>query len=349
MIITFFYLLLGSDSSDTSTWVSKGSFGSNIESWGIVGIIVGSLITFVIISACLIVFCMKRRRKHAKNVEDDHHNEKNAAAAAAGASVNTTGYMNGNGLVHSNLTMQTTMGSSSGNVSVDKNSHHHGVGYPNGGVPGNNGSVNQMHMITTNDGRVVGPDTLNHVMSPVQSWSADVLLGHYGKVQQARERKEPPPVMKIEEVLPDGSGGGGSGGSCSTGSDNPSRESVAYDEGTGVILNMSYPLTHNHLMTNSHLNPHHTNLNSTGDWRGYENVHYNNQGQYTVQYTHQVPYGDSVPYVYDPNMQSVNWAEAYVPRSETPSESDSQTDTQVPYDPRYGNPHRRSTAAVSQV
>ena len=37
-------------------------------------------------------------------------------------------------------------------------------------------------------------------MSPVQSWPADVLLSHYDKVKQARERNEAPPLMRIETI-----------------------------------------------------------------------------------------------------------------------------------------------------
>lgn len=36
--------------------------------------------------------------------------------------------------------------------------------------------------------------------SPVQSWPADILLSHYDKVKQARERNEAPPVMRIETL-----------------------------------------------------------------------------------------------------------------------------------------------------
>lgn len=43
-------------------------------------------------------------------------------------------------------------------------------------------------------------------MSPVQSWPADILLSHYDKVKQARERNEAPPVMRIE-TLEHGSAG----------------------------------------------------------------------------------------------------------------------------------------------
>lgn len=36
--------------------------------------------------------------------------------------------------------------------------------------------------------------------SPVQSWPADILISHYDKVKQARERNEAPPVMRIETL-----------------------------------------------------------------------------------------------------------------------------------------------------
>lgn len=37
-------------------------------------------------------------------------------------------------------------------------------------------------------------------ISPVQSWPADILLSHYDKVKQAKERNEIPPVMRIETL-----------------------------------------------------------------------------------------------------------------------------------------------------
>lgn len=41
---------------------------------------------------------------------------------------------------------------------------------------------------------------LTEAMSPIQSWPADILLSHYDKVKQARERNEAPPVMRIETL-----------------------------------------------------------------------------------------------------------------------------------------------------
>ncbi|KAH7938036.1 hypothetical protein HPB49_019389 [Dermacentor silvarum] len=36
-------------------------------------------------------------------------------------------------------------------------------------------------------------------ISPVNSWPASVLLDHYNKVQQAKQRHEPPPIMMVED------------------------------------------------------------------------------------------------------------------------------------------------------
>lgn len=41
---------------------------------------------------------------------------------------------------------------------------------------------------------------LGDAMSPVQSWPAELLISHYDKVKQARERNEAPPVMRIETL-----------------------------------------------------------------------------------------------------------------------------------------------------
>lgn len=40
----------------------------------------------------------------------------------------------------------------------------------------------------------------NNNISPIQSWPADILLSHYDKVKQARERNEAPPVMRFESI-----------------------------------------------------------------------------------------------------------------------------------------------------
>jgi hypothetical protein len=37
-------------------------------------------------------------------------------------------------------------------------------------------------------------------LSPVQSWDAKDLLSHWGRVQEAKQRQETPPVMRIEDI-----------------------------------------------------------------------------------------------------------------------------------------------------
>ncbi|RWS05834.1 calcium-activated chloride channel regulator 1-like isoform X2 [Dinothrombium tinctorium] len=37
-------------------------------------------------------------------------------------------------------------------------------------------------------------------LSPVQSWPAEVLLNHYAEVQQAKARKEPPPIIRLDDL-----------------------------------------------------------------------------------------------------------------------------------------------------
>lgn len=39
-----------------------------------------------------------------------------------------------------------------------------------------------------------------NALSPVQSWDAKDLLSHWGRVQEAKQRQEPPPVMRIEDI-----------------------------------------------------------------------------------------------------------------------------------------------------
>lgn len=43
------------------------------------------------------------------------------------------------------------------------------------------------------------PGRVDSSISPVNSWPATVLLDHYNKVQQAKQRHEPPPIMMVED------------------------------------------------------------------------------------------------------------------------------------------------------
>lgn len=69
-------------------------------------------------------------------------------------------------------------------------------------------SSQQQQITTTATGNLQGAeDSLANqnglgvvAMSPVQSWPADILISHYDKVKQARERNEAPPVMRIETL-----------------------------------------------------------------------------------------------------------------------------------------------------
>lgn len=65
-------------------------------------------------------------------------------------------------------------------------------------IPNDQGQQQQQHVVdeTTASLNQNGLTT----MSPVQSWPADILLSHYDKVKQARERNEAPPVMRIETL-----------------------------------------------------------------------------------------------------------------------------------------------------
>lgn len=158
---------------------------------------------------------------------------------------------------------------------------------------------------------------VNNTMSPVQSWPAEVLLGHYGKVQQARERKESPPVVKIEDVLPDGS--------YSTGSDNPSHESSQYDDHN---LEQTYPVA----------------MTSGPEWR-YENVLFSHaQPAYVSPYgglPHHQVYGEPV-HAYDPAHVTIWQDRQFLPqRAQTPSDASS-----YPPDARF---QQRRSNTVSQV
>lgn len=280
-----------------------------------------AVILIALTIACCICLCLKRKRRSSKDSEP----QKNSFPAA--------------NALHSNLTIQTTIGSAD-NMSEKMtpglvvNSGMHGSKLSSASSDRNLAYPHSDHL-------AVG---LNNTMSPVTSWPAGVLLNHYGKVQQARERSEPKPVVKIEDVLPDGS--------YSTGSDNPSHESSQYEDHN---LEHGYPVA----------------MSSGQDWR-YENVFLGHaQPAYVSPYGGQQPlYGEPVGHaVYDPTMQTPYdpsghtaydpsghtaydpsghmpmWQERqFIPqqRPETPSESS------YAQDPRYQQV-RRSTNTVSQV
>jgi hypothetical protein len=155
-------------------------------------------------------------------------------------------------------------------------------------------------------------------MSPVQSWPADVLLGHYGRVLTARERKEPVPVMRVEDLPASGSG------SCA--STDPSRESGSYDDNTFPVASHQDwryenipPTSYQHGIVNQgHMS------NMYGDQYAYE------QQAYDQQAHHQVMGQEG----------AIAWRDSYAPRIETPD---------YEQDHRYNAVPRRIGNAVSQV
>lgn len=269
------------------------------EVWQVVAVAAIAVIFIAILIACCICLCLKRKRRSSKA---DSEPQKNSFPAAANA-------------LHSNLTIQTTMGSTMG--SADNMSDKI--------APGVNNGMHGMKLSAASSDRNLSHFAhaehmtvdVNNTISPVQSWPAELLLGHYGKVQQARERKESPPVVKIEDVLPDGS--------YSTGSDNPSHASSQYDEQN---LDHGYPVT----------------MTSGPDWR-YENVSFSHaQPAYVSPYggiPHQF-YGEPV-HAYDPTQMAMWQERPFVPqRPQTPS------DASYPPDGRY-QPQQRRSNTVSQV
>uniref|UniRef100_A0A147BHD2 Putative calcium activated chlorine channel n=1 Tax=Ixodes ricinus TaxID=34613 RepID=A0A147BHD2_IXORI len=57
----------------------------------------------------------------------------------------------------------------------------------------------QVTPIADEDSKQTPPGRLDSSISPVNSWPASVLLDHYNKVQQAKQRHEPPPIMMVED------------------------------------------------------------------------------------------------------------------------------------------------------
>lgn len=299
-----FFLLWAQFADGTdSSYVTSQDAGNlrGLEPWQIVAISGGAIILFILLLLCICCLCLVRRSKDKKS--DD---QEAAAAASKGSGFGKGGPHNPH---PSSLTIQTTMGSAV-NLSTEKINHsmmNHGLSTI---------SHDQIHPHHNSE--------LQATISPVQSWDAGVILDHYQKVQQAKERKETPPIMKMEEVLLPRDG------SCSSSSDNPSRESGSYDDNAFGMVNQG--------------------------WRQQQPMVYDNHGQYVghdgqfMGLSHQqVMMSQGYPSMYtdqyyvDPQ-PPIHWQEAYTTRSQTPSDV---TDS---YDPRYAHPsNRRSTAAVSQV
>lgn len=57
----------------------------------------------------------------------------------------------------------------------------------------------QVTPIADEDLKQTPPGRIDSSISPVNSWPASVLLDHYNKVQQAKQRHEPPPIMMVED------------------------------------------------------------------------------------------------------------------------------------------------------
>lgn len=321
-----------------------------------------ALIAFVVIVACCICFCASGKRKgHTKNnapgsqVPSDAEKRKNKK---------NTGYTNG---LHSNLTIQTTMGS------------HENV-VPEKVTPSSGNSSNLNNMKYLSNGQLnnpyvgyteVLPDpvqytqvSVTNTINPYSHVPADFLISHYDKVKQARSRGLPPPVMNAEEVAKN------QDGSCFTGSDNntsdrPSRDSDdSYDDNT-IAVNPAMNHSPSHL--HQHFTQHQYQPSNNIDW-SYENVGYHAAQPAFVHYSQPVSYQEPAFYsqmqapvpthgIHDPSVLNsstatshhVIWQEGtshpYLPRSATPT-SDNSSNNHYPSDPRYGQ--RRSTT-VSQV
>lgn len=276
------------DATEYSTDSRSGSI-AGLQTWHIIAIVAASLIVFVICMACLICMCGSKRRKDCKDTE-----------AHYGTSSQKHVLDSGKGL--SNLNIQTTMGmgTSHTNLVSEKNGSIHGIG--------NISTVSDRNLTSAGMGNA--PE-VSQTMSPVQSWPADVLLGHYGRVQQARERKEPVPVMRVEDIPASGTG------SCT--SSDPSRESGSYDDNTFPAANQQ--------------DWRYENLASVQNGTAYQghigNMYGGGEHQQQQQY-------------YDQQQMSqdgaLSWRDSYAPRIETPD-----------YDARYNAVPRRIGNAVSQV
>lgn len=66
----------------------------------------------------------------------------------------------------------------------------------------------------------LGAPDHDYSMSPVQSWPASTLLNHYDKVEEARQRNQPPPIMSADRLQYD------DGNSMSTVKHGDSKESI---------------------------------------------------------------------------------------------------------------------------
>lgn len=315
-----------------------------LDTWFLWIICLATVMAAVMMIICIICCCSTRKRKSPKESHMGNPSNNNSGKHKAAAA----GYSNGNGALHSSLTIQTTMGSSDDltheKATPNNSTLHSHVIHSHL----NNQKNLSTHDLRNNESQSQGfglPVDPGNTISPIQYWSAGVLLGHYHDVKQARERNEPPPVMKIEKVMPDANVAIGNSGSSSTGSDNPSGESGSYDESGFHGLTPAHPADawryelaqpavaqyYSHFTYPQPLYTHHH--------------HQEQQGAATV-----APTATTTATYYDPNSpNTINamsmWQESPYPismatRSDTPSDSG---------DHRYTVPGQRRSTTVSQV
>lgn len=279
---------------------------AGLQTWQIVAVAAGTLICMVLCGACLVCVCGSRKKS-------DKDSESNFGASSKQAL--------DNGM--SNLTIQTTMGASTSNLVSEKVHAMNGIG--------NIATVSDLQVNRAGEAPVATQVDLNSPLSPVQSWPADVLLGHYERVRQARERNEEVPVFDAHPIPVMRSDDQQQphhphlqqqrGGSCSSDS-NQSRESTgSYEE------------------------------NALGAYGGQRDWRYENMAHAAVPYHHQGLVYDQYGYEAQPDH---TWRDSYAhpARIETPTEYNvthqppfSYTAAQLPQLPQLP----RRTNAVSQV
>ncbi|CAG2162997.1 unnamed protein product [Oppiella nova] len=89
------------------------------------------------------------------------------------------------------------------NNAYNTGSQHMNNGYHSGSLQSHNNGYNSGPQLNNgfNSGSQQNLRELNvNALSPVQSWDAKDLLNHWGRVQEAKQRQEAPPVMRIEDL-----------------------------------------------------------------------------------------------------------------------------------------------------
>lgn len=267
--------------------------------WQMTAIIVGSFI-FILVILMFIICLVAGKRRHTSKDDESDSKKKLPSSLVGNDNPDKSVYRS----YEDGMIGIKGSGDSDDNRSVSSHPHHPTLATANN-LPN---QLSQHHHHSHNN---IINDALHQTksISPIDSIPVDKLLEHYDKVKCAKQRNEPPPVMRIEDFTD-----------------------------TGSINNASSTLSDNSRFRGSmtavddhaFMNP----ISEINHWR-YQMPDPYNTSPYS-HYNYPNPTAVNTNYVHTPS-NIMDWHNAYE-GSETTSD----------YDPRYGTVEKRVTA-VSQV